>query len=90
MLRVHTSLSFGITTEKQHSHLHEKSSMGKRRGGGKGEKKKEGEVGDVLALCGKGNLEKTDNNGVIYSRKQPSCLSHPVIKVHGYKVRQET
>lgn len=36
VLRLHTSLSFGITTEKQHSHLHEKSNMGKRRGGGVG------------------------------------------------------
>lgn len=28
VLRLHTSLSFGITTEKQHSHLHEKSNVG--------------------------------------------------------------
>lgn len=34
VLRLHTSLSFGITTEKQHSHLHEKSGVSKRRSGG--------------------------------------------------------
>lgn len=33
VLRLHTSLSFGITTEKQHSHLHEKSNTGKEVGG---------------------------------------------------------
>lgn len=36
VLRLHTSLSFGITTEKQHSHLHEKSGVSKRRRGGWG------------------------------------------------------
>lgn len=89
MLTVHTSLSFGITTEKQHSHLHEKSNMGKKRGGGEGEKKGGG-FRDGLASCGKGNLEKTDNNGLIYTHKQPSSLSHPVIKVHGYTARLNT
>lgn len=70
VLRLHTSLSFGITTEKQHSHLHEKSSVGEGKG--------EGECSEGCgseASCGKREPVKTDNNGGICRRKQPPHLS---------------
>lgn len=68
-LGLHTSLSFGITTEKQHSHLHEKSDA---RVGGFSECVLEG-GGAVWGMgelhAGKGTWEKTDNNAVIYPHK---------------------
>lgn len=82
MLRLHTSLSFGITTEKQHSHLHEKSSVGEGKGEGECSEGRGSEVS-----CGKGEPEKTDNNGGVCRRKQPPISPHPVVKVHGYKAQ---
>lgn len=76
VLRLHTSLSFGITTEKQHSHLHEKSGVSKRRRSGgwgvvgcgaRSEERSE-------PHAGKGEPEKTDNNSGVCRRKQPSSL----------------
>lgn len=75
VLRLHTSLSFGITTEKQHSHLHEKSGVSKRRrsgGGGEGGGTRSEERSEPHA--GKGEPEKTDNNSGVCRRKQPSSL----------------
>lgn len=60
---LHTSLSFGITTEKQLSHLHEKRDVMigfvYERGGG---------CGTVGLNAGKKTWEKTDN-AVIYPHK---------------------
>lgn len=66
VLRSHTSLSFGITTEKkQPSHLHEKGDV---MVGvcvyGRG-----GVQGTVGLNAGKKTWEKTDNNAVIYPHK---------------------
>lgn len=86
VLRLHTSLSFGITTEKQHSHLHEKSNMGKRRGGERGRGGSEGWLSFMREREPGENRQQC-----CYLHTQTTLISaHPVIKVCGYKAQLKT
>lgn len=83
VLRLYTSLSFSITTEKQHSHLHEKSNMG-------GEQVEGIECVCVLSFMRERKPERKRQQCCYLLTQITLICPHPVIKVHGYKAELKT
>lgn len=86
VLRLHTSLSFGITTEITAFSFAWKEGRDGGSGGG-GVVVCQGVWETVELHAGKGTREKTDKQWCYLPTQITPVCPHPVIKVHGYKTQ---